>query len=204
MPTTSLAPAPTTALSTDAFTSPTYLIKRPFLSLLGRKFHVYGQDGQLVMFVKHPLMKLRQEFNLYADEAQTRPVATVKAREFIALNITYDVTDPATGQRLGALRTRGLKSIIRDTWEVLNEADEPVGKVEEEGAALLRRLFPILTGKWKMELDGQLVARIRQVFRFFVKEYALDLTPGQGKVDPRFVLAAALLALMAESQRESR
>ena len=200
----SLAPAPTTALSTEAFTSPTFTIKRPWLSMLGRKFHVYGQDGQLVMFVKHPLLKLKTEFHIYTDEAQTRAVATIKARQAIALNIVYDVTEPETGRRLGALQRRGLKSIVRDTWEILDDTDRPVGQVQETGAAILRRLLKFLTGKWEMQLDGMPVARIRELFRFFIKEYALDLTPGLGKIDPRFAIAAALLALMAESQRESR
>ena len=47
---------------------------------------------------------------------------------------------------------------------------------------------------------GEQVAFIRQVFRFFVKEFDVTLQPS--KVDPRFVLAIALLALMAEARRE--
>ena len=51
-----------------------YTIKRRFWSFLERIFRVYTADGQLIMFVKHPLLKLREEFQVYGDEAQTRPL----------------------------------------------------------------------------------------------------------------------------------
>lgn len=194
--------APPTSLASTTFPDATYTIKRPFWSLLGRTFRVFHPDGTLAMYVRHPLMKLRQEFNLHADEAQTRTLATVKAQQIIALNVTYDVVDPLSGAKLGSLRTRGLKSILRDTWDILDGSGREVGIVEEEGLSILRRFFPILLGKWKITYDGREVGRIRQKFRFFVKEYALSLEAGQSSIDPRFAVACGLLALMRESQRE--
>ena len=47
-----------------------------------------------------------------------------------------------------------------------------------------------------------MVGRIKQVFRFFVKEFTLDLTMSQGRIDTRFAMACAILALMAETRRE--
>jgi uncharacterized protein YxjI len=182
---------------------PTFTVKRPFWSLLGRKFHVYAPDGSLVAFVKHPIFKLRQEYTIFQDEAQTVPMMHVKARQIIGFNICFDVMDAASGQRVGTIRRRGLKSIFRDTFEILDPADQPVGVCEEEGAAILRRLFPILLGKWKIELQGQVVGQIRQVFRFFVKEFTLDMSMNQNRIDPRFAMALAIFALQAESARES-
>lgn len=196
--------APPTPTADEPFPDATYTIRRPFWSLFGRKFHVFRPDGSLAMFVKHPLMKLRTEFNLHADETETRALATVKARELIALNLTYDVVDPQSGRKLGSLRTRGLKSILRDTWDILDGDGREIGIVEETGLALLRRFFPILLGQWRIEYEGREVGTIRQKFRFFVKEYALALDAGQSSMDPRFAVACGLLALMRESQRERR
>jgi hypothetical protein len=39
------------------------------------------------------------------------------------------------------------------------------------------------------------------VFRFFTKEFNVEIH--QSSMDPRFVLAIALLALMAEARREN-
>jgi uncharacterized protein YxjI len=199
-----VAPQPQMAMVPGPFGHPTYTIKRPFWSFLGRKFHVYAPDGSLVMFVKHPLLKLRQEFTILTDESERQPLITIRARQVIALNVAHDVFDAQTGQRVGSIRSRGLKSILRDTWDLLDPNDQPVGLVQEDGSAILRRFFPLLTGKWHVELYQQHVAYIRQVFRFFVKEYTLDLSVAQGRIDTRFAVACAILALMAETQRESR
>lgn len=197
-----MVPPAQTGLAAGPFAHPRYTIKRPFFSFLGRKFYVYAPDGSLVMFIKHPVLKLKQEFTLYTDETESTPLLTIKARAIIALNMALDVFDSRTGEKLGTVKSRGLKSIIRDTWDILDPSENPVGLVQEDGAALLRRFFPILPSKHHIEINGQEVAKIRQIFRFFTKEFELDLTGNQGRVDVRFAVACAVLALMAESRRE--
>ena len=187
----------------DRFAFQRYVIKRPFLSLLGRKYYVYAPDGSLVVFLKHPLMKLRGEFTIYADDTETTPLLVVRARQIIALNIAHDVMDPNTGEKIGSIRSRGLKSIFRDVWDILDINDQPIGLVEETGFAMLRRFIKFLPGRHKIELHGQLVATLRQTFRFFIKEEVLDLSPGGDMLDHRFAIACALLALMKESAREA-
>jgi uncharacterized protein YxjI len=191
------------AMSAPVFSHPQYTIKRPFWSFLGRRFHVFAPDGSLVAFVKHPVFKLRGEFTIFADESETRPLMVVRSRSVVALNMAHDVFDAGSQERLGSIRSRGLKSIVRDTWDILDANDQPIGLMQEDGAAMLRRFFPILPSHHHIELGGQTVARIDQQFRFFVKEFTLDVTPGAGRVDPRFAIACTMLALMAESAREA-
>ncbi len=197
-----MVPAAQHGLAAGPFAHPTYTVKQPFWSFLGRKFHVFAPDGSPVAFVKHPILKLRQEFTIFTDESESRPLLVIRARQVIGFNIAHDVVDAPSGQKVGTIRSRGLKSILRDTWDLLDHNDQPVGLVQEDGAALLRRFFPLLTGKWHIELQGQEVAKIKQIFRFFVKEFTLDLSMNQNRIDARFAIACAVLALMAESRRE--
>jgi uncharacterized protein YxjI len=183
---------------------PVLTIKRPFWSFLGRKFHVYAPDGSLVAFVKHPLLKLKQEFTIYTDESERVPLMMIKARQMIGLNINFDVFDAANGQMVGSIRRRALKSILRDTFELMDPYEQVVGMCEETGNSLLRRFIPLLLGTWKIELQGQQVGAIRQVFRFFVKEFTLDLSQNQNRMDPRFAVALGVFALMMEAARENR
>ncbi len=196
-----LVPAQGASMLPANLMHPTYKVTRPFWSFLGRKFHVYGPDGALVAFVKHPLLKLRAEFTIYTDESEQIPLLHVKARQLIGLNICNDVFDPS-GVKVGTIRSRGLKSIVRDTWDLLDANDQPIGLMQEDGASLLRRFIPLLLGKWHVELGGQEVAKVKQVFRFFAKEFSLDVSMSQGRIDPRFAIACAVFALMAESRRE--
>jgi uncharacterized protein YxjI len=177
-----------------------YLIKRKFWSFFERVFRVWTADGQLIMYIKHPLLKLREEFMVYEDEAQTRPMLRVKSKQVIAINFSYDITDATTGAVFGSVRKQGLKSIIRDKFILFDANDQEIGYAEEQGASVLRRFFPWLTSKHAIFANGQQVAFIQQKFRFFTKEFLVDLQ--QSTMDPKFVLAVALLALMAEARRE--
>ena len=179
-----------------------YIIKRKFWSFLERVFRVWTGDGQLIMYIKHPLLRLREEFMIYEDEAQTRPLLRVKSKQVIAINFAYEITDARTGRVYGTVRKQGLKSILRDRFTLLDAADNEIGYAEEQGASVLRRFFPWLTSKHAIFANGSQVAFIRQVFRFFTKEFTIELQPSE--LDPKFVLAVALLALMAEARREDR
>lgn len=196
-----IAPFQSAGLSAGPFSHPRYTIRRPFFSFLGRKFHVFAPDGSLVAFVKHPVFKLRQEFSVYTDETERVPLLLIRARQLIGLNLCYDICD-SSGTKLGVFRSHGLASIVHDTWDILGPDDQPMGTFTEDSLSLLRRFLPILLGHWDMKLGGQTVAKVDQVFRFFVKEFTLDVSMAGGRSDTRLALAGAMLALMREIARE--
>ncbi len=196
--------APPRAAIVPAVPDGVYTVRRPWISFFNRTFRVFDAGGQLVAYVRHPLMRMREQFQIFGDEAMQQPVATIQARQIIALNRIYDVTDAATGQWIGTLRSRGLKSMVRDTWELLDQGEQAQGVLEEVGLSWLRRIFPILLGHWRVLLGQSEVAKVDQIFRFFVKEYRLTVAAEGKNVDTRFLLACALLALMRENHREQQ
>jgi len=177
-----------------------YRIKRRLFSVFERVFRVFTFDGQLIMRVQHPLLRLREEFTVYADEAKTRQLLFIKSRQVIAINFAFEITDLESGQILGSVQKRGLRSIVRDKFIIRDPAGDEIGYMEEQGASLMRRIIPLLTSRHAIFMHGQKVAAIKQIFRFFTKEFEVEMTPGAA--EPRFVLACALLALMAEARRE--
>lgn len=178
-----------------------YFVKRNFWSFLDRVFRVMTADGQMILYIKHPVLRLREEFTIWSDDTCTRPVFILKSRQIIAINFCYDITDATTGQVIATIQKRGLRSLLRDTFHILGPGGEELGTMEEQGHSLLRRFFPILTSKHLITMGGQPVAFVRQLFRLFTRESQVDLE--QSKIDPRFVLACALLAIIAEARRES-
>jgi hypothetical protein len=110
--------------------------------------------------------------------------------------------DASTGMSLGAVQKRGVRSLVRDRFVILDPAGNEIGMMEEQGASILRRFLPILTSRHTVVLHGREAARMRQIFRFFTKEFEVEIAPDQA--DPRFVLACALLALIAEARREDK
>lgn len=189
------------AMAVGPFAHPRYTIVRPFFTLFGREFRVFDDAGNQVLYVRHKVFTLKDRWSIFTDATMQTPLVTIGARQIFGIDITTDVFDALSNQPIGAVRSKGFKSILRDTWEVLAPGDRPIGLFQEDSNALLRRFIPLLLGRWHLELQGREVMRLQQVFRFFTKEFRLELV-NDGSVDPRFAIACALLALTREIMRE--
>jgi hypothetical protein len=199
----SLAPQRIERGSLDAFSHASYVLVRPLFSFT-RVYRVYGPGGGLVAFVEQPWFRLRTELVMYADEGQLQPILVLKNRRFAALNMEHDLFDATTGQRLGVIRTRGWRSLWRDTWDILDADERPAGQILEDGAWFWRRILRFLPGRHHIDLGGREVARIAQKFHFFRREFELWILPVEDPIEPRFAIACALVAMMADLRREDR
>jgi hypothetical protein len=196
------------ALSTAPFSHDRYTITRKFFTFLGRDFRVFDPLGNPCLYALHKLFTFKTEWNIFADEGYSLPLVRVKAREAIAINITTDILDAVSGAKTGSVRAKGFKSILRDTWEVLDGSDNVIGEFQEDSNGLVRRMLPsffgmaIIPGRWHLSVNGQLAMALEEERKFFTKTFHATLVPGV--VDPRFALGCALLALMKEISREQR
>ena len=181
---------------------PAYRIRRKVFKIFGASFHVY--DGERVAgFCKQKAFTLREDVRVFADERQQHELMWIRARQVLDFAAFYDIVDSGTQQKLGALRRRGFKSIVRDRWEVLDDTDRPVARVEEDSAALalVRRFLTNLVPQ-TFHLSGQQggAATFRQRFNPFV--YSLDIAvPADVAVDPRIVFAAAVMLAAIEGRQ---
>ena len=163
---------------------------------------MFDPGGRLVVYVEHPLLRLHDESILYADEDALTPLLVVKQRRLAAFNVEHDLMDALSGQLLGTLRGRTLKSIVRDRREILGPDEQPAGEMKiEEGHSWLRRIIRLLS--YRIDLGGRTVARLRPT-HLFSREFALTLEQVDDPVDPRFLIACALIAAQAGLRRESR
>jgi hypothetical protein len=167
-------------------------------------YRVHAPSGELVALVEQPWFRLRTELVMYADEAQLQPILVLKNRRFAALNMEHDLFDATTGQRLGVIRTRGWRSLWRDTWDILDGAERPAGQILEDGPWFWRRVLRFLPGRHHIDLGGRAVARIAQRFHLFRREFHLFILPVEDPIEPRFAIACALIAMMADLRREDR
>jgi len=190
----------------DPFTLDQYHARRKVLAAFTPKFHVYDPAGQLVAYVEQKAFKLKEDITVFADEQKQRPLLTIKARQVLDISATYDVSDARTGQKVGALRRKGLKSILRDEWTVLDAGDQELGLIQEDSAlmATLRRfLSNLIPQNFHVTLQGQPAGVIKQHFNPFVMKHTVDLTSDRGKrFDRRLALAAVVLLLAVEGPQQ--
>ena len=172
------------------------------------KFMFFDPQGTQIGFLKQKLFKLKEDIRLYTDESMTRELLLIKARSIIDFSAAYDVIDALTGQKAGALRRKGWRSLLRDEWEILDANDQPVGMLFEDsmGRALLRRflLGTFLPQNYDVTIGSERVADIRQRFNLFAYRLDLDFSMDAGrKLDHRMGIAAAILLATVEGKQSS-
>ena len=182
-----------------------YLLKRQVFALAGT-FRDYDPAGNQVMFSKQKMFKLREDIRVFADEEQTQEVLQIKARQIVDFSAAYDVIDSVSGEKAGALRRKGMKSILRDEWEVLGANDQVLGKLFEDsmGLAMLRRLFlgNLLPQNYDIAFGEQRVADLKQRFNLFRYELDVDFSFDPAKtLDRRVGLAAGILLAAIEGRQ---
>lgn len=182
----------------------TFLARKAIFAVLGQKFHIYDAQMNLRFFVQQKAFKLKEALTVYADESKSQELLKIQARNIIDISATYDISTPQ-GQRLGALKRQGLKSMMRDEWTILDLNDQPIGQIMEDSMvmAILRRfLSNLIPQTFVLSIQGQHVATFDQHFNPFVAKYNLDFSPDhQGLLDRRIGIAAAVLLLAIEGRQ---
>ncbi|BCG58470.1 hypothetical protein PUR_18950 [Paenibacillus sp. URB8-2] len=190
----------------EAFNHSEYTIRKKVLSILGAKVHIYDSAERLVLYSQLKAFKLKEDISIYTDESMSTELLRIKARHMIDLSATYDVTDSETGELVGALRRRGLKSILKDEWIILGPGDSEIGVIKEENTflALLRRLIPFIPQTYLLEADERECGRFHRNFNPFVTKILADFSDdARGRLDRRLGMAAGILLCIIEGKQET-
>jgi uncharacterized protein YxjI len=188
------------------FSYQSYLISRKFLQLVGATFRIYEPSGGQVFYSKMKAFKLREDIRLYDSDAMTTELLTITTQQIIDFSAIYDVVDAATHEKVGALRRKGLKSMLRDEWIIFNTNSQEIGLIQEDSMlfALIRRfLTNLIPQKYHISVQGQTVGAMKQNFNPFTMKINLDLSQNSsGLLDPRLAIAAAVLLCAIEQKQQ--
>jgi hypothetical protein len=191
----------------DVFARDTYFAKMKFFKLFGNAIRIFDETKEtLLLYVKQKAFKLKEDITVYADEQETKPVLKINARSILDFSAAYDVTDAGTGQKIGALRRKGMMSaMVMDAWEILDQNDAVIGRIMEDSwiLALIRRyLANIIPQKFAFTLGEQQVGFARQTWNPFLPQMRVDFSADNTKkLDRRLGLAAVILLQVIEGKQ---
>ncbi|HEX9332643.1 MAG TPA: hypothetical protein VF896_12190 [Anaerolineales bacterium] len=188
------------------FQFPNYMLKRQAIALTG-KFRFYDPAGRLVMFSEQKMFRLRDDIRVYSDESKSQEVLKIKARQILDFSAAFDVIDMEMNQKVGVLRRRGLRSLLRDEWQVLDASDRLIGMLFEDSIpmALLRRfaLGSWLPQNYDITFGETRVADLKQRFNLFRYELDLDFSMDTSHLlDRRLGIAAGILLAAVEGKQK--
>lgn len=194
---------------TGPFAHSRYLVRRKVFKIFGGAFHLYDDAGNLLGYSKQKAFKLREDIRLFTDESMQHELLIIQARQVIDWGASYDVFDPQQRVKVGALRRRPFKSMLRDEWTLLDPWDREIGMVQEESTfkALVRRFVELasllMPQKYVVTIGNAPVATFQQNFNPFVFKLNVDLSmDAQGYLDRRLAVGAAILMAAIEGRQE--
>ncbi len=118
----------------------------------------------------------------------------------IDFGATYDIVDMTTGENLGAARRKGLKSIFKDTWKILDADGNEYAELVEDSIAILRRFVPFIPAQYHFTIQGQHDITMNQRFNPIIKKTDVMIPQGH-PLDRRVVAAVALLNSAIEGRQ---
>lgn len=191
--------------SQSAFSHDRYVFRRKVFRIFGGEFSVYDANENLVMYSEQKSFKLKEDVRVYSEKTMVNEVLKIKARQVLDFGATYDVVDPSTGQSIGALRRKGLKSMMKDEWLFLDPQGQEIGAIQEDNLfmAMVRRFGPsvLFPQRYTISTQGQEVASLKQHFNPFILKYTLDIKDYEKKLDPRLAIAGGILFCAIEQRQ---
>ena len=191
----------------SAFQFDQYTLKKQVLALTGI-LRVFNTNGKLVVYCHQKMFKLKEDIRVYSDESKTLELLNIKARQVLDFSAYYDVFDSLYGTKIGALRRKGLRSILKDEWEIFDREDTLIGTLREDAMnrALLRRflLGALLPQDYDLMISSEHLANYKQRFNPF--QYTLDMDfrmDTNQKLDRRLGLVCGILLAIIEGHQHN-
>ena len=182
-----------------------YSIRRKFFKLFGGAFYIYNSTGELAFYIKQKSFKLKEDIRLYIDEGMSQELLLIKARQIVDFSAAYDVIDPMSGEKIGAFKRKGFRSLFRDEWIIMNKSDEEIGKIKEDSVtlALIRRfLLNLIPQSFIGMVGNNIVFQFKQRFNPIVFWMDLDFSQDVNNIlDRRMGIAASILLCAIERRQ---
>lgn len=178
------------------------------LMALAPRMFVTDASGNNVCYVSQKVLALKEDITVFEDESRTREVFKIKADRIADFTTTYHFTESATGAPLGAIKSRGWRSIWKATYEITDPAGNIAYTIEEDnpwvkvGDALLGEV-PVLgmfTGYFlhpkysALDAGGNRVMTLTKENAFFEGKFKLEkFTSLAPDVEQRLMLSFMLM-----------
>jgi uncharacterized protein YxjI len=106
-------------------------IRFKLIALAPRMF-VTDAAGNNVLFVSQKVLALKEDIQIYRDESRAQEMYRIKADRVLDFSTTYHFTDSASSRSIGAIKSKGWRSIWKATYEVVDANGTQTHRIEED------------------------------------------------------------------------
>ncbi len=103
------------------------------ITTLSSDFNITDVNGNYVCYVRQKLFKLKENVVIFSDESRTKELYSIKANQWIDFNASYSLFQ-RDGSIVGTLARKGMRSILKSTYDVLDNQKNILFQITERNA----------------------------------------------------------------------
>ena len=102
------------------------------ITTLASDFNITDRNGNYVAYVRQKMFRLKEDVIVFSDESRTNELFNIKANQWIDFNASYMMTDLLTGKKFGRLARKGMRSLWKARYDIIDENDQPIYQINED------------------------------------------------------------------------
>lgn len=114
------------------------------ISTLSSDFNITDVNGSYVCYVRQKLFKLKENVVVFSDESRSNELYSIKANQWIDFNASYSLVQNG-GASVGMLARKGMRSIWKSTYDILDSNNQSVFQITERNAWV--KFFDAMVGE---------------------------------------------------------
>jgi len=181
------------------------------ISTLASDFTITDNNGNSLAYIRQKMFKLKEDVVVYNNESKTQENFRIKANQWIDFNASYGITDNS-GRNLGKIARKGMRSIWKATYNIIDSNDNQKYKVQEENAWVkvldgLVGEIPIIgmfTGYFLNpsyivhDNNGKEIYRLKKMPSFFGRKFQLDQINDIADEEETLVVLSLMMMVLLE------
>lgn len=184
------------------------------ITTLASDFNITDKNGSSVAYVRQKMFKLKEDVIVFNDESKTKELFKIQANQWIDFNASYSIKD-TIGKSFGRLARKGVRSIWKSTYEVLDENDKAKFTITEDNAWV--KFFDNMVGEIPVigmftgyflnpsytvkGMDGKEYFKLKKMPSMFGRRFQLDRMVDIDDEDESLVVLSLLMMVLLERAR---
>lgn len=104
------------------------------ISTLSSDFNITDCNGNYVAYVRQKMFKLKEDVIVFSDESRIKELFRIQADRWLDFNASYSMMDLTTGKYYGRLARKGMRSIWKSRYDVVDENNTIRFQINEDNA----------------------------------------------------------------------
>ncbi|MBV8326211.1 hypothetical protein [Chryseobacterium sp.] len=185
------------------------------ITTLASDFNITDKNGNYVAYVRQKMFKLKEDVIVFNDESKSKELFRIRANKWIDFNASYSLNDLIDNKNYGRLARKGMRSIWKATYDILDANDQPKFKVQEDNGWVKfwdsfvgeLPIIGMFTGYFLnpsytvVGMDGKAYFKLKKMPSFFGRRFQLDRLVDIDDEEESLVILSLLMMTLLERAR---